>query len=253
MKTIVSLTSFPGRQSPVVPTINSILDGTVRPDKIVLYLAEEQYPNRAAPAPVAELAKKEPLFEVRWTKKNLRSYKKLVPALSDFPDDIIITLDDDIIYRPRLVERLLLWHKKHPDCIIAHRAVRVRVRDGKFLPYKKWKLFKLKRYLFQWPRPGFDNMATSGGGTLFPPHCLHSDVMRDDIFMKIAPTTDDLWWWAQAVRAGTKTMPVPLGYVIINDFLRGQGEELRSENVRGDGNDSAIAALSGLYPGITKN
>ena len=177
----------------------------------------------------------------------------------DFPDDIIITIDDDIIYKPRLIQRLIRWHKKYPDAIIAHRAVHVKTKNGRnagcgrLLPYKKWKLFKRLRWFYNdGLRPSFATMATSGGGTLFPPHCLHKDVLRDDIFMKIAQTTDDIWGWTQALRAGTKTIPIFRGYWKITETARGKGPELRSENVRGGGNNRAIAEIEKMYPEIVE-
>ena len=30
--------------------------------------------------------------------ENLRSYKKLIPAIEKYPDDIIVTADDDVFY-----------------------------------------------------------------------------------------------------------------------------------------------------------
>lgn len=56
-------------------------------------------------------------------------------------------------------------------------------------------------------KPKFRNLATTGGGTLFPPHSLHPDVFRDDIFMNLCPTTDDLCFFAMAILKGTKTAP----------------------------------------------
>jgi hypothetical protein len=45
-KIIVSLTTFPERITIVQETIKSLLTQTVKPDAIVLWLAESQFPNK---------------------------------------------------------------------------------------------------------------------------------------------------------------------------------------------------------------
>ncbi len=44
--------------------------------------------------------------------KNIRSYKKLIPSLIYYPDDIIITCDDDIFYRSNMVSDLINAYNK---------------------------------------------------------------------------------------------------------------------------------------------
>ena len=93
--------------------IQTILNQTRRPDLTVLYLATEEFPRKEDDLPRELLALRSDRFEIRWT-KNIRSYKKLIPALKDFPDDIIVTFDDDLIYPNVLIERLLVGYKEHP-------------------------------------------------------------------------------------------------------------------------------------------
>jgi DNA-binding transcriptional LysR family regulator len=106
MKAIVSLTSFPARADIVPQTIQSLLAQRPAPDLVVLYLAESQFPGKKLPPALTRLAKESNNFEIRWT-QDTRSYKKLIPALRDFPDDIIITADDDVIYPTDWFARLI--------------------------------------------------------------------------------------------------------------------------------------------------
>ena len=53
--------------------------------------------------------------------------------------------------------------------------------------------------------PTYLNMATGVTGVLFPPNCCHKDIFNDTLFMKLTPTNDDIWFWAQACLKGTKT------------------------------------------------
>ena len=43
---IVTLTSFPERINEVHLCINTLLNQTLKPDKIILWLAEEEFPNK---------------------------------------------------------------------------------------------------------------------------------------------------------------------------------------------------------------
>ena len=92
-KVIVSLTTFPARINFVHKTISALLNQTFKPDSVVLWLAEEQFPDKKIPETLLNLQKYG--LEVRWC-EDIRSFKKLVPSLREFPNDIIVTADDDI-------------------------------------------------------------------------------------------------------------------------------------------------------------
>lgn len=134
-KIIVSLTSFPQAIPYAIQSIQSVLDGSVLPDKIVLYLTASQFADCGIPSELETLAERNPIFEVRTYGEDIRSYTKLIPALIDFPDDIIVTIDDDILYHADMLRDLLRLHKRLPQAIVAHRVRRVvfltrRIRNG---------------------------------------------------------------------------------------------------------------------------
>lgn len=252
MKTIVSFTSFPARIKVVHQTIETILNQTIKPDLIVLYLAAEQFPNKKLPKNLTDLIKKNPNVQIRWTKTDLRSYKKLVPALCDFPNDLIITIDDDILYPNDLIATLLRAHRKNPNAICGCRVKRILVQDGKLQPYKTWKRLKFLRRILTLGKPRLTNFATTGGGTLFPAHCLHSDTSRDDIFMTLCPTTDDLWFWACAARNGTKTIAA-MSYIKIKTIADSQTIALSNDNLHGQNlNDKNINLIINKFPELKK-
>ena len=37
-------------------------------------------------------------------------------------------------------------------------------------------------------------MPTGNAGVLYPPKCFHSDVLNSKVFMKLCPSTDDIWF-----------------------------------------------------------
>jgi hypothetical protein len=213
---------------------------SVRPDKIVLYLSALQFPDRRLPDRLARMQGGG--FEIRWLNSDFRGHKKLIPALRDFPNDIIVTVDDDIAYRRGVVETLLREHRENPDCVIAMRAKNVEPSAR----YADWRKLSGKDADFS---AGFGRIGIGYGGILYPPHILHPDASRPELFMRIAPSADDLWFWAMAALNGKMIKPV-------RDYLHSpvvwfsQGIALRRENFRAGAskNDEAMARIIARYP-----
>ncbi len=248
MKKVISLTSYPPRINMVPQTIRSLLIQKPAPDVVVLYLAESQFPGKKIPAELTKLAKQNKSFQIRWT-KDTRSYKKLIPALNDFPDDIIIVVDDDVIYPQEWFERLINAHKKYPNAVIGNYVYRIDLNR----PYKRWRKLqnKLWRRCF-FGRPSFKNNATGVGGVLYPPHSLHSDVFREDLFKALAPTNDDIWFWAMAVLNGTKIAIVPNPIKDLPLIAKSQLVSLWSENKSDNKNNESLNAILNHYPKLKK-
>lgn len=204
---IISLTSFPAAITYAVQAVKSLLDGTVLPDKIVLYLTFSQFGDNGLPQDLLNLANENAIFEVRNYDRDIRSYRKLVPALSDFPDAVIVTVDDDIAYDKNMLKDLLLLHQQIPNAVLAHRAKRMYPNK----PYHKWKKYRWYHFLTKRIHSGFKNIQTGVGGVLYPPHCLDSKMIDVELFTTLAPTTDDIWFWAAAVANNTPIIPVPFG------------------------------------------
>ena len=203
-RVIVSLTTFPARINIVHKTISTILEQTVKPDEVVLWLAEEQFPSKELPQTLTRL--QEFGLSIKWC-DDIKSFKKLVPSLKEYPDDIIITVDDDYYYDENLIKTLLEEHKKYPDCIISSRAMRIVLHKN-----RKHTLIRRSYVYDNTYLPSYKNFFIGFGGVLYPPHCLHKDVTNKDMFTKIIPTNDDAWFWLNAVRNKTKIVPCKDGY-----------------------------------------
>ena len=193
---IASLTSWKKRIGAVHLAIQTLLKQTHLPDLTVLYLAEEEFPKREKELPKELLALRSRRFEIRWTEKNIRSYKKLIPALKDFPEDVIITFDDIRLHKDS-VKRLLTAYIEQPELVHCHRINnlfvdengRCHFHDNSHIPYC---------------RPTYLNKLTGCAGVLYPPHSLYKDVLCEDKFMTLAPTNDDLWFWLMATMNGRR-------------------------------------------------
>ena len=196
-KVIVSLTSFPDRLSDIHYCIYSLLNQSFVPDEVILWLAEEQFPNKFYDLPKELLKLQDNGLTIKWC-EDLKSYKKLIPALKEFPDCYIVTADDDIFYPSDWLEKIWEDHEKYPDCLISSRSRRISLSDNQIDKYKKWKLHKKESL------PSYLNFSTNGAGTLFYPNSLSEIVVDENLFLELSPFGDDIWFWAMAVLNHTK-------------------------------------------------
>lgn len=199
-KIIVSMTSFPERIGSAIQTLKTALTQTLKPDLVILWLAHSQFPNREKDLPKALLELRKFGLTIEWV-DDLRSYKKLIPALKRFPNDIIITLDDDICYAEDTVETLYNSYLQHPNDVHAHRCGRIEVVGEKLINIPVCYLYDKEYY-----EASFLNRLTGHAGVLYPPHVFDDRVF--DRFQEILPTHDDVWFWGMLVLNGIKTRVV---------------------------------------------
>lgn len=243
---IVSLTSFPAAIPYAAKAVQSILNGTVLPDKVVLYLTFSQFGKDGIPQELLDLASNEPRFEIRDYPKDIRSYRKLVPTLTDFPDAIIVTIDDDVKYHKNMLRDLLRLHEEIPNAVLAHRAKLMKPDK----PYRKWRKYRWYHFLGKRIHASFRNIQTGVGGVLYPPHCLKPEMIDVELFTKLAPTTDDIWFWAAGVANGVKVIPVPFGHNKPKGLEKPRELSLKTVNFKAgiDRNSAALKNILEAYP-----
>lgn len=246
-KLIVSLTSYPKRMYDIHLTLYSLLTQTTKPDKVILWLADEQFPNHEGDIPKKVLGLCQYGLEIRWC-PDYKSHKKLVPALQAFPNDVIVTADDDLYYAPEWLEKLWNKYKELGKGVIAHRGHKMKIIDNKLQPYTSW------QFSVRTGDTSYLNFQTNGGGTLYSPGSLHPDVHDMAKAMEVCPHADDVWFWGMTVLAGTKIHVLEnrntIVYVnTIREVGLNQDGTLYSSNKVG-GNDSQIESLFKSYPEI---
>ncbi len=249
-KVIVSLTSFPERIYEIHYTLYSLLTQSFKPDEVVLWLAEEQFPNKEQDLPPAVLNLQKNGLTIKWC-NDLRSYKKLIPALHEFPNDIIVIVDDDIYYPENWLEKLYKQHLKTPNCVIGHRCHQITLdKNGYPKPYKQWKKNSTLT------KPSFRNFLTGCGGVLYPPHSLYRDVTDVKKFKELAPYADDIWFWAMSVLNNVKIRTFwgrMRKVLLVNPEREMRTTEeltLTKLNIEQDGNNKQMAAVIAAYPQI---
>ena len=187
---IVSLTTYDRRLYDVYLAIESIMQQTMKPNRIILWLSNEL---KNADIPLVLQKQQKRGLEIRYC-KDLRSYKKLIPALEAFPVDTIITIDDDCLYYFDLVENLVNSYKNNPNIVSCARMHRIKLLNNNTLEkYAKW----------TWRDDSCDIsplvFPTGAGGVLYPPRCFNQEVFNEDVFFDICKYADDVWFKAMAL------------------------------------------------------
>ncbi|MCD8190927.1 MAG: glycosyltransferase [Clostridiales bacterium] len=135
---IVSLTSFPARIHCVAAALESIYNQNRQADLVVLYLAEQQFPEREAELPEELLALvADGKLEIRWCPDDLRPHKKYYYVMQEFPEELIVTIDDDLQYDKTMLESLYRSYLLYPNAVSTVRAHLIVLSEtGEVLPYR---------------------------------------------------------------------------------------------------------------------
>ncbi|MCQ2146048.1 MAG: glycosyltransferase [Bacteroidales bacterium] len=190
---IVSLTTYGDRVFEAYLAIESIMQGSIKPNKIILWLSEQEFANKTLP--VTLLRQKERGLEIKFT-KDIRSYKKIIPAIVQYPNSYIVTIDDDLIYTFDFLEKLVNSYKEDPNYIYAYRVHKMLLRGDSVASYLDWQkncseTIASPLYFF-----------TTGGGVLFPISKMDKETLNESVFMGICSSADDVWMNAMVIKSG---------------------------------------------------
>lgn len=194
---IVSLTTYNKRTKTVYKTIESIFNQTTKPDKIILWLDKDEFNINNIPKTLKKQIKQG--LEIDFY-HNIKSYKKIVPTLKKYPNNIIITTDDDILYPKDFIEKLYNAYLLDNTKIYCNYSF-------KFLNkyYRPTTNIKELQYLFTY--------IGTGAGALFPPKILPNEIFDEELFTKIAPIHDDIFISTLCMKYGIKIKNVNTDYM----------------------------------------
>jgi hypothetical protein len=238
---IVNLTSYPARFVTLAPTLRSLLDQSLAADRTILWLAEKDV--AALPDDVRRLESHG--LEIRGC-DDLRSYKKLIPALAQWPDAVHVTADDDVYYPPHWLAGLVAAHDPAAPSVIGWRAHLARPGASGVLPYRAWEMATARTEA----EPGTALFPTGIGGVLYPPGSLHADVFDRSQFTALCPQGDDIWFYWMARRQGIRHRRVA-GWIDFIEWPASQEVGLRVDNIDQDGNDRQIQAMEAVHGPFT--
>lgn len=194
---IVSITSFPARVGEAWISFECLMRQTVKPDRIILWLAEEQFPDRKLPESLTAFTKRG--LEIRFC-EDLKSHKKYYYTIKENPEANVITLDDDLFYDKYIIENLVALHKQFPKNVVTNRAHKMTFDGDKLKPYSKWKHNVVQNV------PSFLLLHTSGAGTLFPPGSLPEVTFDKELIHELSYRSDDVWLKMMTILGGVQVV-----------------------------------------------
>ena len=237
-RVIVTLTSFPDRINQVWQVIETIFRQTQKPDKIILWLSKKQFPSKNHLPTILRSQMKRGL-DIRFVEEDIKSHKKYFYCLKEFPNDYLITVDDDIFYRSKMIEDLVSFSYKNKGSVIAQYVRIINFNNGKLQSYFTWKQNHGSNQN--------DNLFFgSGGGTLFPPGSMHSDVLKKELFIKLTPTADDIWLNVMCRLNNTKVLKTDY-YSNLLQVFNYKKNNLSSINIDFNQNDIQIEKTRKYY------
>lgn len=243
---IVSLTTFPARIEYVHLAIKSLLNQTVKPGRIILWLAEEQFRDQELPEQLKAMC--EYGLEIRYCKENIMAHKKYYYAMQEFPEYKIVTYDDDIIYPEDSLEKLLRMHKQYPNAIICNRSREIEIKNGEVATYNYWKVSgRVPKGV-----PSYRVMASTGAGTLYPPACMPEETFDIEKIRRLALTADDLWMKVMSIKGQIPVVKSQTRTKALCVSKNKQDVTLAHKNVDGNLNDKVMHDLLEEYPEVAQ-
>lgn len=190
MSIILTLTSTSERVFFLRHTLLSLKNQSLVPDKIIVNLSSEPYllDNGIKEAPDWLLELDSNIISINWV-ENTGPYRKLLPTLKIANYyDIIITCDDDVIYGPHWLKKLVLASEKFQDSIICGRARKpLRNIFGNHQSYLSWPMVKEGSH-------GNDLIPIGVSGVLYRKELLDEKIISSEKFKELANKQDDLWF-----------------------------------------------------------
>jgi hypothetical protein len=235
----VSLTSYPPRYKKLSLTLKCLINQSICPDAIILWVTEEDF--LLLPANVIKLSNKG-LIQIKIT-TDLGPAKKLIPALIEYPNAFVVTADDDLHYEKNWLEGLVTSWDGSFKTVVAHRIHAIKLNSkGNVSPYLEWDFDKLSNTEVEM------NFATCGAGALFPPGCFCDDVTNITNYLNLCHFQDDIWFnWMVKLGKG-KIVKSNYDYSLIS-WTGTDDNGLFNENSGPDsaGNDKCIIKMSEVY------
>ena len=235
---VVSLTSTGDRIKYILPTLYSLASQTRKPDLIVLWLGKDKAYPKGVLSKIREMG-----ILIRF-REDLGPNTKYYYAFNEYCNDMVITVDDDIIYHKDMTEELYRAYLKHPEAVTARRVHKIRFdRNRKPVRYKDW-IWEYRDAV----SPTHDLFATGVGGVLYPPAVMSYICRESKDFLKVCPKADDIWLKFCELKNGIRVFAVPdAGFHKDSVNLRTLKTSLAEKNIDRGRNDRYLRSCSQYF------
>ena len=206
-RVVITLSTTPPRATSLGTTLRSLLDQSEPADRVLLALP---FVTRGG-APYADaqsIALPAGVDVLRCTDEGPAT--KLLPALQEEPEALLIVVDDDVIYPRNFVETLLREHRLRPDAAIGYRGVRL----------SRGVAFSNLDHVFATgiSEPAQVDVLFGTWGYLLPVGAFDEDVFKLDTAPAEMRWVDDIWFSGQLARRGVPRWVVSADQLPLDSF-----------------------------------
>ena len=194
---IVSMTSYGYRLEKTCPyALYSILLQKHLPNRIVLNIDQQKWNDENIPELLKKLQRVG--VEINYT-DDIGPHTKFIPTLKKYPNDIIITADDDVYYDEDMVADLYAsYEQSDKKTVICREGKCIIKKDGKILPYSELPHTRKNE-------EGVPMIPFGYAGVLYPPHIFGDEIFNMEKMKQLAPKADDIWFAAMELYYGIRT------------------------------------------------
>lgn len=231
---VVTLSTLPGRIGKILPALNSLLDQTMLPDRIILNIpAFSTREKRCYDVP--ESLSNHSVVTILHTNKDWGPATKLLPVLRYFaaePDTLILALDDDNIYPTSFIETFQYYAVRMPFAALSLRGWHI-PNSRRWLDVREFKGTEIDV-----PVP--TDVIQGCGGILVRPRFFTEDIFDYSGAPPESFFVDDLWISGNLARRQVPRFVIPYSgaFVYCPSFATFLGPGLdRTDNLTGKNND----------------
>ena len=237
MKKIISFTTIPTRIQSIKPMVDSILNQTLTPDEIILWLPDEYKRIKTKTNEIPDFIR-DSNIRVELC-QDMGPFTKLYYALKKEwlnKETIIVTVDDDVYYPPKWFEGLVRQSIKKPNMAIGYRG---RILNDK-LDYNSSK----KLLGAPTKRPVKVDVITGNWGALYKPKFFDEGIFNPEIIYSNL-FVDDIWITGNLSK--NKIKKIILKNIGIRPILEiHEIDSLWSLNKSGSNNDKMLEYFKGV-------
>lgn len=202
MRVWVSVTTTKARLGVFFYSLQSLKAQDYRNYDIVVHLSKEPYLLDEGVTAIPDWMKGENVG-VRFI-KNSGSYRKLIPLIQSVSsDDIVVTVDDDVLYSRDWLARMIENALEHPDSVVCARARRIeKNRLDRYQNYANWPLIQERA-------AGLPLLPIGCSGVAYRSKLLDLEFAGDGASHVCAPTADDIWFRLSSLLKNTRVYVDP--------------------------------------------
>jgi hypothetical protein len=237
----ISLTSWRPRLPDLPLVLLTLLQQTLRPKEIVVWLTVEDH-NAFAGNIREQFGKFGVRFQIC---DDLKVHTKWLPMIEEGHHKPFVICDDDIIYPREWFAALAA--EDRPDAYVGGKCHRIVVEpNGLVAPYSAW-----EKQIRTDGQPSHSIFITGcGGAVIHPDRISHRFLDRAEI-RRVCPRADDIWLKAAHLAAGIPCYKTRYSFPCLE--LPGTDESgLAISNVDSGGNDEQIRNLDQYFSMISR-